>query len=106
MSRKNIILTLVSLVLVCAAGYILYHGFFSHPSSAPALSVVSNSPAAQVNPANSSQAINFGKILPLGTRFDFSLIKKYNAGGNLFSYPTVDPVEVGTSLENIVKKSK
>jgi hypothetical protein len=44
-----------------------------------------------------------GKILPLGSKFDLTTVKKYNADSKLFSYPKVAPAEVGPALSDIVK---
>src|SRR4051812_20169375 len=114
MSRKNIILTIVIVVLLGGAGYVVYTGFFkgNTPSTTPTPatltatgnSTVTTSPITPTPGAGATTATNSppaapalvrsGKILPLGTRLDFTLIKKYNPDSKLFSYPKVDPSEI------------
>ena len=127
MSRKNIILVVVIVIAVGGAIFVLYKGFFGS-SEAPVVEPVSGvgtalptatSPGAvpdNLNPAtdgttaasvptpNVVPAATAGKILPLGTKFDLSLIKKYNADGKLFNYPKVNVDEIGPILGDIVSK--
>jgi hypothetical protein len=139
MSRKNIMLIIVAVVLFGGAGFVLYRGFAgpSAPASTPASTgFPANAPAAAspgspaavspgsittgagaspsspISPAGNAASatapalISSPRILPLGSSFDLTMVKKYNADGKLFSYPKVDPTEIGPALGDIVKKSQ
>jgi len=119
MSRKTAIQVGVIVLMVGGSAFVLYSGFVS---SEPPTTV---SPAAEGNSFNvarlpldnesptplvgSSEVvtnIDSTKILPLGSKFDLSLVKKYNADIRLNNYPKVDPItEVGPALNDLVKKS-
>ncbi len=100
MSRKNILLIIIVVVLAIA-GFIVYRSFSAEAPAPVTPIVVTPGPggATTAVPAASS-----GKILPLGTRFDLTLVKKYNADGKIFNYPKVEPGEVGPVLGDIIKK--
>jgi|GEM_PF-2956060 len=128
MSRRNIILTAIAVVLFLGAGFILYRQFFAGRSSTPrplatAPAAVSgtddtaaagrvvtpgSTPAAAASSSAAANApapalINSPQILPLGSNFDLTLVKKYNTDGKLFAYPKVDQSEVGPAVGDLVK---
>lgn len=87
MSLKNILVTLVVVIAVVAVAYFAFGKFLGGDSSI----------------APTALAVTPSKILPLGTRLDFGLIKKYNPDGKLFNYPKVDTNEVGPALSDLIK---
>jgi hypothetical protein len=129
MSRKNLILIAVIVVMLGGSAIILYRGFFSQPSapSSPVAgsntvadsfaakppgteNVVSNINSSQPAATGSGEAVtaasplDSAKILPYGSRFDLTLIKKYNTDTRTNNYPVVQPEEVGPALNALVQK--
>jgi hypothetical protein len=119
MSRKNLILIAVIVVMLGGSAIILYRGFFSQPSapSSPVAgsNTVADSFAAKppgtenvVSNINSSQPAATGSgeavTAPYGSRFDLTLIKKYNTDTRTNNYPVVQPEEVGPALNALVQK--
>lgn len=84
MSLKNIITTVVILLVIGIVGYFVITGLSGSSTSNVVVGTT-------------------GKILPLGSKFDTSLIKKYNADSKLFNYPKVAPGEVGPPLGDIAR---
>ena len=117
MSRKNIILTVIIVVFLGAAAYIFYSTYFASPSPVPAGAQLTNpnDPLARVDllpdqasdlqgsPAAPTSSLNSDKILPLGTRFDLTLVKKYNSDGRLVTYPVVSSTEINPPLSDILR---
>jgi len=118
MSRKNTILVILIVVMLGAAGYILYRGFFAGSSTpAPAIPGPSDplslqqteeglAPSPDGENVNVLTPITSVKILPLGNRFDLTLVKKYNPDLKSFAYPVVSPDEVGAGLNDLVKPTQ
>ncbi len=42
-------------------------------------------------------------ILPKGNQLDFDSLKNFNSNKTLFPYPVVNPSEVGSTLNNLIK---
>jgi len=126
MPRKNIILIIVIAVMIGGSVFVLYRGFGTK-SSSPAPTTTTNDASESLGPITSpgattatgasgispqtgntgGQSVNpkdQNKILPLGTKFDFGLVKKFNADIRLNNYPKVDPTEVGPALSDIIQK--
>ncbi len=118
MSRKNVILTAIILVMVAGSAFVLYKGLYSKPE-APAVDgttanglpntpVATDETAAAIPGAPATapvRSIDQSKILPLGTKLEFTLIKKYNVDTRTNNYPKVDPLEVGAALIDLIKKT-
>jgi hypothetical protein len=89
MSLKKTLSIVIFAVLAVIVVFVLYLAFFKTDSNT-------------VAPLN-SPTVSKSRILPLGKNMDLSKIKKYNSDGKMFSYPLVQPTDVGPSLSEIVK---
>lgn len=120
MSRRNIILSAIIGVMVLGTVFVLYRGFYAKPagpaSAVPAAGTANLAAEAVPSGIVASPVVGVGgehvapvltldpnKILPLGTKFDFTLIKKYNVDSRLYNYPEVDPAEVGPDINALIK---
>ena len=126
MSRRNIILIVITVLAFGAAAFILYKGFFSKPapptnaslavlpgpasvpaggSSAPGIPAgpggIAANPGSGGSAAPAAAAIN--RILPNGASLDFGPIKKYNRQQQLFNYPKVTPDEITVPIQQLIK---
>ncbi len=91
--NKNTIFIVVIVVILAAVGYILYYSLFAGKSTNTSLQ----------NGQSNSITSPYGPILPYGNHLDFAAVQKYNTSGHSFDYPAVNPSDVGTSLNTIIK---
>jgi hypothetical protein len=94
MNKKNIIYIAIISAAFIGTAYFLYSGFSSNEEVAVDVASV---PAAQ---AGNSTA----KILPLGNKFDTSVLKKLNSEFNAFSFPQVTPDAIGITPSRMLKE--
>jgi zona occludens toxin (predicted ATPase) len=118
MSTKNKIYTAVMVVAFGITGYMLYSSFSSKPAATVptvatqqattnigiipgSTALPAGSAPAALNPVGSAGgAVN---ILPLGNKFDTSIVKQLNTQFNVFNYPKVTPEAVGVTSSNLIK---
>lgn len=99
MNLRKIITILILVVALVIAGIFAYKTFAD-----PTPKTDDKSTTAAVKPTGTTKA-NTGansSILPLGTKLDFEIVKKFNPTGRLFPYPTVRQEEAGKILNEVV----
>jgi hypothetical protein len=104
--KKKIILTVIIVVMLGAAGTILYRGL-RKPAPVPAAVPAGQADAGITNapvPGMAGAAAG-SAILPHGRGLNFTTLKKYNPDQKVFNYPVVSPAEVGPPLNEIIKSS-
>lgn len=94
MNKKNIIYIAIISAALIGTVYFLYSGFSSNNEEAVDVASI---PTVQ---AGSSTA----KILPLGNKFDTSVLKRLNSEFNAFSYPQVTPDAIGITPSRMLKE--
>lgn len=91
MPNKNKIYLVVIGIALLLTGFFVYKTIAGPGGAeAPVLNQVVN-----IDPSVS--------ILPMGNKFDTSVVKKLSSQFNIFSYPKLDPQSVGVSISNLIK---
>ncbi len=93
MKSKNLILTLIIVVLFIASAVVLYNGFSSGSQD-----LLSGSPDVA---AAQKEIVN---VLPYGEKLDFSKVKERDGHAEVFraQYQELNPAEVGISKQELV----
>ncbi|MBL8031095.1 MAG: hypothetical protein JNK33_02100 [Candidatus Doudnabacteria bacterium] len=95
-NKRNIILSLVIVVLFAASALIIYQGIYANSSGAGV--IVGAAPDVT---GNQKEIIN---LLPYGNELDFSQVKSRHETTQVFKYEQLDANSVGVDTHNLIAR--